>query len=301
MQFLNAEIVRQRLNYPDLITALAEMVRLKRDGVAHAPQRAVLSLGNDANLLLMPATDEQYTITKFVTVHPHNHHHLLPSVAADVLILDTQTGQRLAFADGETITGMRTAALSALAWRTLAPHNDGALLIIGAGSQAYAHLDAFASISQIPQLFVHSRTAKHAQTLADYATQHQINADVIDDVSLILPQVTRIVTATTSSTPVLHGKLRDDAFIAAVGAYRPTMAEIAPDLVRQAMIFVDTLEGTQAEAGDLLQANVNWQNVMPLERALDQPAPASNAPILFKSVGHALWDLAAVHCLISKQ
>ena len=70
------------------------------------------------------------------------------------------------------------------------------------------------------------------------------------------------------------------------------MAELPPALVRRAQLYVDTMEGAQAEAGDLLRADVDWQAVQPLHAALDAPRPA-HGPIIFKSVGHALWDLAA--------
>ena len=75
------------------------------------------------------------------------------------------------------------------------------------------------------------------------------------------------------------------------------MAEVAPELVRQARLYVDTLEGARAEAGDLLQAGADWNLVQPLEAALQQPRPASST-VLFKSVGHALWDLAAARLAV---
>ena len=60
--------------------------------------------------------------------------------------------------------------------------------------------------------------------------------------------------------------------------------------------MVDTLEGAREEAGDLIQAEragaFSWENATPLENTLGQPG-RSESTMVFKSVGHALWDLAA--------
>jgi ornithine cyclodeaminase/alanine dehydrogenase-like protein (mu-crystallin family) len=91
---------------------------------------------------------------------------------------------------------------------------------------------------------------------------------------------------------VLPENVADGTLIAAIGAYTPAMAELPAGLVRRARLYVDTLEGARAEAGDLLQAQVDWATVTPLEAIAEQTRPTGGV-IVFKSVGHALWDLAA--------
>ncbi len=97
--------------------------------------------------------------------------------------------------------------------------------------------------------------------------------------------------------------------MAAVGAFRPEMAELPPRLCVQAAVadrlFADTLVDLDAEAGDLLQAGVPWSRVRPLQQCIDaapdvgaQAVPA--VPVVFKSVGSALWDLAACTLALSK-
>ena len=41
-----------------------------------------------------------------------------------------------------------------------------------------------------------------------------------------------------------------------------------------------------------MQAQIDWSRVVELQDALDAATP-EDGPIIFKSVGHALWDLAA--------
>jgi 1-piperideine-2-carboxylate/1-pyrroline-2-carboxylate reductase [NAD(P)H] len=59
---------------------------------------------------------------------------------------------------------------------------------------------------------------------------------------------------------------------------------------------VDTLGGAREEAGDLIRAEetgaFSWRNATQLEDAL-RASERPEGPVVFKSVGHALWDLAA--------
>ncbi|MCS7067948.1 MAG: delta(1)-pyrroline-2-carboxylate reductase family protein [Meiothermus sp.] len=287
MRILSAEETAALLPYPALAKSVVEVLADHARGQTVAPERLVVPLPGGATLLLMPAADPSITVTKVVTVHPQQH----PSVRAEVWMMRTQTGERLALLEGSVVTARRTAAVSLLAAQTLAAHPSGPLLIIGAGTQGQSHLEAFQEGLGTDKVYVYSRSLERAEALASYARQRRMLAQAVRHLEPALDEASLIVCATTSPTPVLF-KAAPEAFIAAVGAYRPEMAEVAPEVVRQAHIFVDTLEGARAEAGDLLQAGVDWGQVQPLEAALHQPRPSSGI-VLFKSVGHALWDLAA--------
>jgi 1-piperideine-2-carboxylate/1-pyrroline-2-carboxylate reductase [NAD(P)H] len=59
---------------------------------------------------------------------------------------------------------------------------------------------------------------------------------------------------------------------------------------------VDTLEGAREEAGDLIQAAAagafDWSRAIDLGEVL-LSSQKLRGPVVFKSVGDALWDLAA--------
>ena len=299
MKLLTAEETSGLLPYAGMTSALAEVMRDRAAGRAYAPARMSVPLANDGVLLLMPAADQRLAITKLVTVHTGNAHADagLSVVQAEVLVMDAANGKRLAIMNGEVVTGRRTSALSLLAAQKLAPAPDGPLLVIGAGTQARYHLEAFIVGLGVREIYIHSRTRERAEELAAYARRLAggVSASVVHDPSQVLSVATLLVTATTSTTPMIPGDgrtVRDDAFIAAVGAFTPEMAELPPALINRSRIYVDTLDGTKAGAGDLLQAGVDWSRVVELQDALDTTKPP-NGPIIFKSVGHALWDLAA--------
>ena len=67
---------------------------------------------------------------------------------------------------------------------------------------------------------------------------------------------------------------------------------IDADTVRHSRLVVDDPAGARHEAGDLIVAQVDWQQVASLADVL-RGAFARSGPLLFKSVGCAAWDLAA--------
>lgn len=282
------------------------VLRDRRAGLIEAPQRIHLPLANDGVLLAMPAADPRIAITKLVTVHPRNAQRNLPSIHGEVIVMDAQTGERLMLLDGKAVTARRTAAVSLVAAQSMACEDvkRGPLLILGAGVQARAHAEAFCAWQPAQSVLICSRNFERAKSLAhDLHLSHSISAQAIGNIDDVLQVCTLIVTATTSATPVLHARVRDDALIIAVGAYARSMAEVPAETVRRCTIFVDTLEGAMAEAGDLIQANVDWSQVTALEDVLEKGSEHSkrsdpSSPILFKSVGHAMWDLAAARLAV---
>lgn len=222
----------------------------------------------------------------------------LPSLQSEVVVMDAITGQRVFTLEGKTVTARRTAALSLLAARTLAPVSKGSLLIVGAGVQGRSHLEAFAGGLNISRVYVASHTRKSAQELTKYAVHLGLNADAVDCAASVVDRVTFIVTATTSSEPVLPQMIPSGVFIAAVGSFRPDAAELPATLVEHSKVFVDNMEGAKKEAGDLIRAfastGSNWKKVKTLREALSSFESASET-VIFKSVGHALFDLAAAH------
>lgn len=311
---LDAAATAARLPYPELAQAIAAMLAELRDGTAMAPPRIALPVGDAGRgrgtLLVMPACNRDIVMTKNITVHPDNPQRGLPTILGEVLVADAHTGERIAMLDGPTVTGRRTAAVSLLAAQTFAPAPDGELLIVGAGVQAQTHLEAFVAGLPVRKVWLQSRTRDKAEALAAHAGALGVDAQVIDDVSAVLPQVSLVVTVTSSRTPVLpdmdSGLWTDRHFVAAVGAFRPDMCELPPRLCHEAAasgrLLADTLFGIEDEAGDLLQAGIDWNTVQPFETAIlraEALRARAGSPLVFKSVGYALWDLAA--CILASR
>ena len=296
MEILDANQTASRLPYPELADSIREVALARNSDDLRAPPRLVLPLSEGGVLLVMPASDREIAITKLVTVHPENPGRGLPTIQGEVVVMDATTGERLGLLDGSVVTARRTAALSMLAARELAPRPEGPLLVVGAGTQGRAHLEAFREGLGVSRVFVYSRSSKSAVFLAGHARSLGLEAEEVEGPGEVLDEVGLVVTATTSSEPVLPGEIPEGVFVAAVGSFEPDAAELPPALVSASQVFVDTMEGAREEAGDLIQAQqaggFAWKDATTLEDAL-RLSERPEETIVFKSVGHALWDLAA--------
>jgi 1-piperideine-2-carboxylate/1-pyrroline-2-carboxylate reductase [NAD(P)H] len=297
VEILGAQETAARLPYVDLASSLRKMAVRRTSGEVEAPPRMALPLPEGGVLLAMPASDADIAITKLVTVHPQNPARDLPTIQGEVVVMDAATGRRLGILDGSVVTARRTAALSLLAARELAPHPDAALLIVGAGTQGRAHLEAFHEGLGVSRVFITSRTTKRAESLREHAVELGMEAQAVEVPEEALDEARLVVTATTSREPVLPEEVSEGTFVAAVGSFEPEAAELPAGLISRSTVVVDTPEGAREEAGDLIQAEgagvFSWDNATPLDDALLRAGERPGGTTVFKSVGHALWDLAA--------
>ena len=254
MEILGSEETAARLPYADLADAIREMALKRTSGEVEAPARMALPLPEGGVPLVMPAADEDIAITKLVTVHPENSGRGLPTIQGEVVVMEAATGRRFGILDGSVVTARRTAALSLLAARELAPHRGGPLLIVGAGTQGRAHLEAFREGLGVSRVFITSRSAEHAESLREYAEDLGMEARVVEGPEVALDQARLVVAATTSREPVLPEEVPEGIFVAAIGSFEPEAAELPAGLISRSTVVVDTLEGAREEAGDLIQA-----------------------------------------------
>ncbi|MGJ7499731.1 delta(1)-pyrroline-2-carboxylate reductase family protein [Variovorax sp. ZT5P49] len=290
MRTLNAEETAAALPWGALVEALLQMFERERSGEAHASPRTSVPLAAGGVMLLMPAADQHFAALKTVTVHASNAERDLPVVQGDVTLMDAATGTRLLAMDGNVLTARRTAALSLAGAIRAGRAGAERMLLIGAGVQARAHAEAFAAVWGMRHLKIHARTQAHAEALAQHMRSLGVDASAVADPAAAAEEADLIVAATNSQDPVVPSQARPDTTVIAIGAYRADMAEVPPELVRRCAVFVDTLEGARSEAGDLIRAGADWSTVQAFCHAL--PAHEGR-PVLVKTVGHALWDLAA--------
>ena len=294
---MNPETTAQALPYPRLAAALAALLQ---DPQVQVPPRLVQPLPGGGSLFVMPAHDAQLAITKLITFVPDNAARGLPAIQGDIVVFDAVDGRRIGLLDGPTVTARRTAAVSLLAAQRLAPRTDGPLLIVGAGVQGRSHLDALADGLGLREVLVASRSAASADALVQHARDRGLTATRVDDADAALADCPLVVSCTPAQAVCLRGRPRDDAFVAAVGAFTPRMVEWAPevclDLARRGTLVVDTRDADH-EAGDLLQAGIDVPALPTLADVVaGRVRRPATGPVFFKSCGWAGWDLAAARC-----
>lgn len=295
------------LPYPELAAEIGSTLRDTVAGEVRALERATTDLPGDGMFLLMGAADQRLAIAKVGAVHPTNAAKGLPTIIASVIVTDATNGEVNALLHGATVTVHRTSALSLYGAMQVGA-KAGTVFMVGAGAQAVGHLDALHAGLGVGRLYVTSRTAARAQALVDRAAELGIPAELVTDPATALERAAEadlLVTTTNSRTPVLPAelasRLRPEATIVAVGAYRHDLAEIPPAVVAACDVVVDTLAGAKVEAGDLLQAEAagvwSWDRARELADLLNG-FERSGRPVLVKTVGHSMWDLAAARLAV---
>ena len=297
IQTLNAQQTANILPWTELVS---EIELLLQDDSINIPARLVQPLlshlGQSSTLFVMPAADSRTAITKLITLTPVNAGTGRPTIQGDVVVFDIATGQRRLVLDGPTVTARRTAAVSVLAAQRLACDSNGALLLVGAGVQGKAHLEAFAAVLGTRQVMIASGSAQSANKLALYAETLGLQAQVVTNADAALASCPLLVTCTLANSIVLNAIPRHDAFVCAVGAFTPSMAELGIGLCQHVAssgaVYLDSLDAKH-EAGDLLQARLNLEGIATLGDVVRNNTAKPACCVLFKSCGWAGWDLAA--------
>jgi ornithine cyclodeaminase len=292
-----------------------EIELLLHDSTVQVPPRIVQALHGGGSLFVMPAADSRVAITKLISFVPTNSTRGLSTIQGDIVVFDVTTGQRLCLLDGPTVTARRTAAVSLLAAQHLAPRRQhagpGPMLIVGAGVQGRAHLEAFHEGLGVQEVGIASRSPGSALALVQHAQSLGMQAFAVEDPNAVLADFSWVVSATPAQAVALTTSPRADAFVAAVGAFTPRMvewsAEVCQTLARTGSLVVDTRDADH-EAGDLLQAGVAVKALPTLaDVVLQTPlwarqlalAITPSRPVFFKSCGWAGWDLAAARCVLA--
>lgn len=303
MRIYSPEQVAASLPYGALIDALERAFRSD----AEVPERMhyeIESPGSpNATLLLMPAWRRGGFIgVKIATIFPSNADRNLPSVNASYLLLDGGTGEPRALLDGGELTLRRTAAASALASRYLSRRESRSLLMIGTGKLAPHLVAAHSVVRQLDRIMVWGRRADTAAALAAKLSGNARAVIAVTDLESAVRSADIISCATLATEPLVRGDwLRPGQHLDLVGAFRPDMREADSAAVSRADVYVDTIAGAIAEAGEIVQALERGVlersdirgDLFALAREECRARQSDDAITLFKSVGTAIEDLAA--------
>jgi thiomorpholine-carboxylate dehydrogenase len=295
LPYIDEEQIRAALSYAELIPAIRRALMDLSAGRVIQPLRSVIRVAShDGWFALMPAVYGEVMGAKMVTFYPGNvalgkHTHL-----ATIQLFRADTGEPLAVMDGRLITEMRTAAVSAVAVDRLARPEAGVLAILGSGVQARSHFQALTGIRPFSEVRVWSRSPDNARRFAT-----EIGACAAETAEEAVAEADVVLTLTSSPTPILHGRwLKQDALVCAVGAVTPDRREL-DDEAMQCAVIVESREAALREPGDILisKAQVTAEIGELLNGAVFD---RGDRPVVFKSVGVAIEDIAAAKLVYDK-
>jgi ornithine cyclodeaminase/alanine dehydrogenase len=252
-------------------------------------------------MLVMPCamTESKALGTKIVSVFPQNPTRGLPTIPALYALLDYETGMPTAVMDAGLITGLRTAAASAVATKHLAREDAKTLGILGTGVQGLYHALAIPAVRKVERIIVMGSSAEKSRAFAE-SLVGKVSAEIVPAGSIEeVAAADIVVTGTTSATPLFSGSLlQPGAHVNNVGSHSMTAREMDTEAVSRSTVVVDSYDAAWAESGDIMipidEGAITREHVVAeLGEVVLGKKPGRSNPqelTLFKSNGLAFQD-----------
>lgn len=248
---ISATDIRSIANWPLVIGALRYGHHLPKASIGDSLVHA-----RDNTMLVRSAwIDGMASGVKAATVVPHNpdRQPSLPSVHAQIMLFDDETGELSSLVNGTEVTAWKTAGDSALGCDLLANHDCKTFLMIGAGAMAEPLIRAHLSVRPgVEKILLWNRSQTRVENLVANLSDLEQSIEIVADLDSAVPQAQIICCATMSKAPLLKGELvSPGSHVDLVGAYRADMRESNDALHGKGRWFVDSFDTTLDHIGEL--------------------------------------------------
>jgi ornithine cyclodeaminase/alanine dehydrogenase len=284
-----------QLTTQDVIESIESLIVGSDAGRVWSAPKAVMMPGDGRYMMaaLAAADEPPYLAVKTVILNPRNSDRGLPQINGLVTMLDSDTGLPAAILDGNWITAVRTAGLSAVAARRMAREDSSVVAFVGSGVQARSHLTAFADLFPLRQVRVFGRGQANIDQLCELAESLSLQPIRCDSGEQAIAEADLVVTSVTFSADMVPfldaGCLKPGAFAAITDLAAPWIKDSFAALDQ---IVIDDLEQEAALPNKLVAPEHVSGDISGLvlgKLSVRQHADDRNA-FIFR--GHALGDLA---------
>jgi len=183
----------------DIIAMIEHAIRGAEAGTVWAAPKAVIDPPDSRYIMAtLGVMDEPPIVaTKSLVLNEENLEAGLPQINSLVTLLHGVTGVPLGTIDGNWITAIRTAGLSAAAAKYMAKPNATSIGFVGTGLQAQSHLKLFAQMFPLERINVFGRGQKNIDILCDLGRELGLDARATETVQDAVQEVDLIVTSVT--------------------------------------------------------------------------------------------------------
>jgi ornithine cyclodeaminase/alanine dehydrogenase len=220
-----------------------------------------------------------------------------------ISLFDQSSAELVALLDGNSITGYRTAATSALAAGALAVPGPLDVSVIGSGFEAKKHVRALAAVRDLKSVHVYSPKAESRARFADELADLGTAVVPAESPQAAIARTSLVICAARSydETPILLGAwLEPGMTVVSIGSTVREQREVDTEVIRRAdVVIADVVEEVLHDTGDLIAARQAGIDVSARTSSLASlvggtaPGRTSDRQIvLYKSVGSAIQDLA---------
>lgn len=258
----------------------------------------VASHSKEGVIELMPTSDGEVYGFKYVNGHPKNTRDGLQTVTAFGLLANVANGYPVLLSEMTILTALRTAAMSALAAKYLAPKGAKTMAMIGNGAQCEFQATAFQKVCGITSVRLYdidpAATKKAARNLAGRGLE--VVACTTAEEAITGAEIITTCTADKQYATILTDNMvGSGVHINAIGGDCPGKTELHKDILMRSDIFVEYPEQTRIE-GEIQQLDADH----PVTEFWEVITGTANGRVsdgqitLFDSVGFAIEDFSAL-------
>ncbi|WP_424929228.1 ornithine cyclodeaminase family protein [Amaricoccus tamworthensis] len=183
----------------EVVKFLSRLILDAADNTAwHAP-KAVLTPPDGRYIMstLAAMSDPPLVATKSLVLNDRNREAGLPPINSLVSLIHGETGLPLATIDGNWITAVRTAGLSAVAAGYLARKDTQTIGFVGTGVQARSHLDAMGDLFPLKHILISGRGQTNIDLLSEAAEARGLTSEICDTPQDAVRNADIVVTSVT--------------------------------------------------------------------------------------------------------
>ena len=247
---------------------------------------------------LMPTSDGATYGFKYVNGHPKNAAAGRQTVTAFGVLSHVDSGYPMLISEMTILTALRTAAMSALAARALAPPGARMMAIVGNGAQCEFQAVAFKALVGVEAVRLYDvdprATRKAAANLKGSGLD--VAACGSSEEAILGAQIVTTCTADKRNATILtDNMIGPGVHLNAIGGDCPGKTELHRDILMRSDIFVEYAPQTRIE-GEIQQLDA-MHPVTELWRVLTGKAPGrrdARQITLFDGVGFAIEDFSAL-------
>lgn len=288
--------VVELISLPEAIDALEHTLALEAQGLAaNLPKTHVMVADNDA-MHAIGASVAGEGICGFKTWV-----NIQGKSETTLTLFSQEDGRCLAVIEATALGQMRTASVTGVGTRRLAPADADRMGIVGTGKQSLPQIAAVHAVRPLKEVRVSSRNpetrAAFAAAVTDRLGIPATGVDTLEDAVRDMPIVTLITNSTEAFLSA--GMLARGSHLNAMGAIVPARVEFTDDVFARAdVIAVDSLRSVRDLSAEIRahygDDEAGWANVKTISSIIanNETRPADADVTLFKAMGMGISDLA---------
>ncbi len=300
IHFISAAEILQYENYSRLMEYMKKYFQNYRKKNIKIPERNLIYQDSPSAIFAsMSALDEDKNlyVQKTASLFARKLNDNLPTIHACVIAFCGKTGKLIAILDGQSVTMLKCAVISALIIESCAIRSARKMLIIGTGKQAEQQYIAATMVRDLEKMVVYGRNGAHVDEFIKKMDSQckkkcplQKSRSLEEDI-----KTSDIISTTTScSTPISeYSDIKSHVHINCMGAHTPESREIPHSLLNKSCLIVEDRNTAIKEAGIVHVKAVNIPELI-TESTLNFMGQTT----IFSSTGHSLLDLITVSFLL---